>query len=115
MTWLSKDKFLINKKFAINTFVHTKAYMVHSDPHYKIAMKMIIVLAFNIFSILFQRGIYPMENFERKTAYGLPVFVSNNTDLTDYLHRFIEQLKGRNFVLLRTCYVGPLKDAEGEL
>lgn len=41
-----------------------------------------------------QRGIYPMETFSRNTAYGLPVFVSNNEELVDYLNRFVEQLKG---------------------
>lgn len=48
---------------------------------------------YGVNSILFQRGVYPMESFDRKTAYGLPVFVSNNTELNDYLHRFIDQLK----------------------
>ncbi|XP_066911918.1 LOW QUALITY PROTEIN: mitotic spindle assembly checkpoint protein MAD2A-like [Clytia hemisphaerica] len=43
--------------------------------------------------ILFQRGLYPMESFDRKIAYDVPVFVSTNTDLNDYLHKFIEQMK----------------------
>ena len=48
-----------------------------------------------------------MESFDRKTAYGLPVFVSNNTELNDYLHRFIDQLKGKISSCICTFFAKP--------
>lgn len=46
------------------------------------------------FSILFQRGIYPYESFSKKTAYGLPVFMTDDMELAAFISKFMEQLKG---------------------
>eukprot|EP00624_Nannochloropsis_granulata_P000657 evm.model.NODE_125_length_9976_cov_21.073877.2 len=42
--------------------------------------------------ILYQRGIYPPEDFERKTKYGLALHVAKERGLVDYLGNVLEQL-----------------------
>ncbi|XP_057303462.1 mitotic spindle assembly checkpoint protein MAD2A-like [Hydractinia symbiolongicarpus] len=48
---------------------------------------------YGVNSILFQRGVYPMESFSRKTAYGLPTYVTDKPELTEYINSFVSQLK----------------------
>mmetsp|Transcript_41275 Transcript_41275/g.78892 ORF Transcript_41275/g.78892 Transcript_41275/m.78892 type:complete len:204 (+) Transcript_41275:215-826(+) len=43
-------------------------------------------------SILFQRGIYPPETFERKKKYGLTMLVSSDAGLTEYLNNVLKQI-----------------------
>jgi len=43
-------------------------------------------------SILFQRGIYPPETFERKKKYGLTMLVTAYTGLNSYLSNVLQQI-----------------------
>lgn len=45
-------------------------------------------------SILYQRGIYPPDNFEQKKQYGLSIMVSTDTGLSSYLTTVLEQMSG---------------------
>lgn len=45
-------------------------------------------------SILYQRGLYPPESFERKNAHGISVLVSTHPGLRDYLAVILRQLGG---------------------
>lgn len=46
------------------------------------------------YSILYQRGIYPPDNFEQKKQYGLSIMVSTDTGLSSYLSTVLEQMSG---------------------
>ncbi|DBA99158.1 hypothetical protein WJX82_001946 [Trebouxia sp. C0006] len=48
--------------------------------------------AYAVNSILYQRGIYPPDNFEQRKQYGLSIMVSTDTGLTDYLSTVLEQM-----------------------
>ncbi|KAJ2721297.1 Mitotic spindle checkpoint component mad2 [Coemansia sp. Benny D115] len=48
---------------------------------------------YGINSILFQRGIYPVEDFEVKKKYGLDIWVSSDTQVTKYLARIMESVE----------------------
>ena len=50
-------------------------------------------------SILYQRGVYPAETFERKKKYGLTMLVSSDTGLTDYLSNVFQQISGATLYL----------------
>ncbi|KAK3259681.1 Mitotic spindle checkpoint component mad2 [Cymbomonas tetramitiformis] len=43
-------------------------------------------------SILYQRGIYPPETFERKKKYGLTMLVTSDHGLTAYLSNVLQQI-----------------------
>ena len=43
-------------------------------------------------NILYQRGVYPPEEFERKQKYGLGVMVTTEPKLRDYLVGVLEQV-----------------------
>lgn len=43
-------------------------------------------------NILYQRGVYPPEEFERKQKYGLGVMVTTEPKLRDYLVEVLEQV-----------------------
>jgi len=43
-------------------------------------------------SILYQRGIYPPEDFEHKKQYGLPMFLAKDAGLKKYLNDVVNQL-----------------------
>lgn len=45
-------------------------------------------------SILYQRGVYPPENFEPKKQYGLTVMAVKDTDLSKYLSTVLGQFSG---------------------
>eukprot|EP00944_MAST-04C_sp_MAST-4C-sp1_P011825 g11825.t1 len=47
---------------------------------------------YSINSILYQRGIYPPETFERTQKYGLTMMVTSSPKLQDYLNRILGQL-----------------------
>ncbi|KAJ1824586.1 Mitotic spindle checkpoint component mad2 [Coemansia sp. S610] len=44
-------------------------------------------------SILFQRGLYPVEDFDRKKKYGIDVWVSNDATVKDYLQKIMESVE----------------------
>ncbi|KAJ2158823.1 Mitotic spindle checkpoint component mad2 [Coemansia sp. RSA 552] len=48
---------------------------------------------FGLNSILFQRGIYPVDDFGMKKKYGLDVWVSNNQQVTSYLAKIMESVE----------------------
>lgn len=43
--------------------------------------------------ILYQRGIYPPENFNRVTKYGLSMVTARDESLVAYLHNMIRQVQ----------------------
>lgn len=50
---------------------------------------------FNVyFSILYQRGIYPPENFKREQKYGLTLLVTDDEELKGYISNVLKQVKG---------------------
>jgi hypothetical protein len=44
-------------------------------------------------SILYQRGLYPEEDFKMVTKYGMKVLTSTNPELTAYISKITQQLK----------------------
>ncbi|KAJ8660411.1 hypothetical protein O0I10_003869 [Lichtheimia ornata] len=44
-------------------------------------------------SILFQRGVYPREDFRISKKYGIPLFVTTNPELKDYIDQVIGQVR----------------------
>lgn len=49
---------------------------------------------YGINSILYQRGIYPPENFTYKQQYGLTLFVTDDKGVNAYLKDVLAQIKG---------------------
>lgn len=45
-------------------------------------------------SILYQRGVYPSESFDKKKHYGLGLWVTNDEGLGNYLKTITEQMTG---------------------
>ncbi|XP_049849362.1 mitotic spindle assembly checkpoint protein MAD2A-like [Schistocerca gregaria] len=43
-------------------------------------------------SILYQRGIYPPEDFEQKKKYGISIMVAKDAGLRDYMNQILSQL-----------------------
>lgn len=50
--------------------------------------------SYSINSILYQRGIYPPETFDRVNKYGLGMLITSDPGLKDYLKQVLEQLSG---------------------
>jgi len=50
--------------------------------------------AYGVNSILYQRGIYPAEQFERKQKYGLTLLCTSDKELKAYITSFLNQLNG---------------------
>ncbi|KAJ2798110.1 Mitotic spindle checkpoint component mad2 [Coemansia guatemalensis] len=48
---------------------------------------------YGINSILFQRGIYPVEEFEVKKKYGLDIWVSNDQQVQKYLEKIMNSVE----------------------
>lgn len=48
---------------------------------------------FAINSILFQRGIYPAEDFITVRKYDLPMVINNDEDVKNYISNIMQQLK----------------------
>mmetsp|Transcript_15240 Transcript_15240/g.38460 ORF Transcript_15240/g.38460 Transcript_15240/m.38460 type:complete len:203 (-) Transcript_15240:36-644(-) len=44
-------------------------------------------------NVIYQRGIYPEEDFARVKEYGIPLFVAKNADLRNYISGVTEQLE----------------------
>ncbi|KEG13270.1 rev7 [Trypanosoma grayi] len=49
-------------------------------------------LGFAIYSILYQRGVYPHEEFKQVTRYGVQLMVSTDNDLNTYLTELLQQI-----------------------
>ena len=54
----------------------------------------IVIIIIFIFSILYQRGIYPPENFKREQKYGLTLLVTDDEQLKEYISNVLTQVKG---------------------
>lgn len=50
---------------------------------------------FGINSILFQRGIYPPEQFKPVENYGLTILMSQDNKIKEFLSTTLTQLKGK--------------------
>ena len=48
--------------------------------------------AFAINSILYQRGVYPAESFQKVQRYGVPLFITQDIPLKSYLGSVLSQL-----------------------
>ncbi|EGC38447.1 hypothetical protein DICPUDRAFT_28664 [Dictyostelium purpureum] len=48
--------------------------------------------AYSINTILFQRGLYPPESFTRIAKYGLPILVTTDETLKNYIENVLKQL-----------------------
>lgn len=48
---------------------------------------------FAINSILFQRGIYPAEDFQTVRKYDLPLLIAIDEDIKSYIDKFLTQIK----------------------
>lgn len=54
-----------------------------------------LISGLNIYySILFQRGIYPPEEFERVTKYGAPLMITTDKGLKEYIKNVLGQISG---------------------
>ncbi|CAG9832384.1 unnamed protein product [Diabrotica balteata] len=51
-------------------------------------------LNYGINSILFQRGLYPPENFKSEENYGLTILMSTDNKIKEFLSTTLDQLKG---------------------
>ena len=49
---------------------------------------------YSINSILYQRGIYPPESFNKVQKYGLQMLVTSDNGLQNYLQQVLSQLTG---------------------
>lgn len=68
--------------------------MADSKLHLKGSSKMVAdYFEFAINTILFQRGIYPTEDFITVRKYGLPMVINDDNDVKQYLARIMHQLK----------------------
>lgn len=57
-------------------------------------LPLLLVAAYGINSILYQRGIYPPETFTRVQKYGLTLLITTDPELKNYLNNVVEQMKG---------------------
>lgn len=53
-----------------------------------------IFLDYGINSILYQRGLYPPENFKPDENYGLTILMSTDTKIKEFLSKTLDQLNG---------------------
>lgn len=51
-------------------------------------------LEYGINSILFQRGIYPAEDFDNTQHYGLTILMSKDPKITTFLQNVLSQTEG---------------------
>lgn len=66
-------------------------------------------VCFDNCSILYQRGIYPPDNFEQTKQYGLSIMVSTDTGLSSYLSTVLEQMSGMTSARMATFYQASTK------
>lgn len=58
-------------------------------------------------SILYQRGVYPSEDFKQKKEYGIMLWVSSDDSLNKYLTTVLSQTKGESTRGSRTAPLHP--------
>lgn len=54
-------------------------------------------------SILYQRGVYPSEDFEQQKQYGLTMMVSTEPGIKKYLCSVLEQMAGALLFSFSLC------------
>ena len=57
-------------------------------------------------SILYQRGVYPPEDFQQQKQYGLTMMVSTEPGIKKYLCSVLEQMSGERCTLRPFCPYG---------
>lgn len=77
-------------------------YLHSAEIERKQILILLISADYGINSILFQRGIYPAENFQNHQQYGLTILMSTDDKIQSFLKNVLSQTEG-NFtcVLLR--------------
>lgn len=91
-------------------------YFVIRAPHTTISSKNIISYPFflhahteyGINSILFQRGIYPPENFQSNQQYGLTILMSTDEKIQQFISCVLSQAEGKPLTGLEHSYFGIL-------
>lgn len=58
------------------------------------------ILGFGLNSILYQRGIYPAHSFVRETKYGLPLLVTKDPKLQNFLSPLLKQIQCSLFFII---------------
>lgn len=58
----------------------------------------IYIIDYGINSILYQRGIYPTDNFSREKKYGMTLLVSCEPRLKKFLKPLMENVEGKSFL-----------------
>ncbi|GET89274.1 Rev7, putative [Leishmania tarentolae] len=58
-------------------------------------------LGFAINNILYQRGVYPPEDFQQVKKFGLPLMISTDIDLNAYLAKLLQQIS--SWIAHGTC------------
>lgn len=51
---------------------------------------------FAINSVLFQRGLYPPETFKTEQQYGIPLLISEDPQIKDFLKNLLNQSEGKS-------------------
>lgn len=46
-------------------------------------------------SILYQRGVYAPETFKKEVYYGLPMQMTDQLDLSNFIGNILKQIQGR--------------------
>lgn len=62
--------------------------------------RMFFFVDFGINSILFQRGIYPVETFKSVENYGLTILMSQDNKIKNFLNNTFDKLKGKTLTPL---------------
>jgi mitotic spindle assembly checkpoint protein MAD2 len=53
---------------------------------------------YSVNNILYQRGIYPPETFQRVSKYGLSMVIATDEAVAAYLTNIVKQLNGTYFI-----------------
>lgn len=61
--------------------------------HLHFLLLTLVIADYAINSILYQRGIYPADEFEQKKKYGLPLMVTKDAAVRQYLNRVLSQIQ----------------------
>lgn len=72
----------------------TKRRLWIARSHYGVLSLFITKLEYGINSILFQRGIYPAENFDNTQQYGLTILMSKDPKIQTFLQNVLTQTEG---------------------
>lgn len=86
----------ISLKGSVRTITDFLDYSVNSYvPRYYL-LKLLLTLM--RYSILYQRGIYPPEDFKMVKKYGLTLFTSADESLERYIQSVMKQVQGEPLV-----------------